>query len=120
MKKSVKVMSIILIIMIALTTISTVCFADTNYDNALNKLKDSGVNDKVMDYGGTIVGIVRAVGIVAAVVILMVVGIKYMKGSAEEKAEYKKTMPAYIIGAILLFAATQVIAWIIELSQGFN
>ena len=36
----------------------------------------------------------------------MVLGIKYMMGSAEEKAEYKKTFIPYIIGAVLLFAAS--------------
>ncbi len=32
-----------------------------------------------------------------------------MIGSAEEKAEYKKTMIPYIIGAILIFASTTIV-----------
>ena len=120
MKKQAKIISIILLIIIALTAVTSVCFAATDYSTALGQLKDSGTNANVLKYGQTIVAIVRTIGIIAAVVILMIVGIKYMKGSAEEKAEYKKTMPAYLIGAILLFAATQVIAWIIEVSGSFG
>ena len=44
----------------------------------------------------------------------MVLGIKYMVGSAEEKASYKKTMMPYIVGAILLFGATTVATAIFE------
>ena len=36
---------------------------------------------------------------------LIVLGIKYMMGSAEERAEYKKTLFPYFIGAVLIFAA---------------
>ncbi|MEI3401230.1 MAG: hypothetical protein V8R51_02250 [Clostridia bacterium] len=45
----------------------------------------------------------QTVGIVLSVVILIILGIKYMMGSAEEKAEYKKTMIPYLIGAVSVF-----------------
>ena len=60
----------------------------------------------VKTIGQRLVGILQAVGIVLSVVILIVIGIKYMLGSAEEKAEYKKTLMPYIIGAALIFAAS--------------
>ena len=56
--------------------------------------------------GGKIVGILRVVGIIISVVVIMILGIKYMMGSAEEKAEYKKTFVPYLIGALLLFGAS--------------
>ena len=58
--------------------------------------------------GNKIVYLVQTVGSVVAVVILIVLGIKYMMGSTEEKAEYKKTLIPYIIGAILIFAASNI------------
>ena len=61
---------------------------------------------KVETLGKTILGVIQVVGTIAAVGILMVVGIKYMMGSAEQKAEYKKVMIPYIIGAVILFAAS--------------
>ena len=51
-------------------------------------------------------------GSVISVVVLIVLGIKYMLGSAEEKAQYKKSLQPYVIGSILVFAAS-VIAGIV-------
>lgn len=59
----------------------------------------------IQDLGNKIIGILQTVGIVLSVVILIILGIKYMMGSAEEKAEYKKTMIPYLIGAVFIFLA---------------
>lgn len=69
---------------------------------------DSNAQTTISTVGGRIMGTIQVVGIVIAVVILMVIGIKYMMGSAEEKAEYKKTMIPYIVGAVLIFAASTI------------
>lgn len=53
--------------------------------------------------GNIILGILKVVGIICSVGTLMVIGIKYMMGSIEEKAEYKKTIWIYILGAVLVF-----------------
>ena len=58
--------------------------------------------------GNNIVKILQTVGVVLSVIILIVLGIKYMMGSAEEKAEYKKTLMPYLIGAALVFAASSI------------
>lgn len=65
--------------------------------------KDIGINT-IATKAGTIVGIIRVIGTVASVIVLAVLGIKYMIGSTSEKAEYKKSMIPYLIGAIMLFA----------------
>ncbi len=54
---------------------------------------------EITNLGQSIIGILQTVGIVLSVVVLIIIGIKYMMGSAEEKAEYKKTMIPYIVGA---------------------
>lgn len=43
-----------------------------------------------------------------SIIVIIVLGIKYMVGSVEEKAEYKKTLLPYIIGAVFVFGATTV------------
>ena len=55
-----------------------------------------------------ILGIIQVIGVVVSVVMLIVIGIKYMVGSIEERAEYKETLKPYIIGAFLLFTGTTV------------
>ena len=65
-------------------------------------------DQKLANIGNIIVGVVRAVGTALAVLILTIIGIKYILGSVEERAQYKQTMMPYIIGAILLFGGSQV------------
>lgn len=43
-----------------------------------------------------------------SIIIIIVLGIKYMVGSTEERAEYKKTLLPYVIGAVFVFGATTV------------
>lgn len=55
-----------------------------------------------------ILGYINTIGIVVSVITIIVVGLKYMLGSIEEKAEYKKTLVGFLIGALLLFSATTI------------
>lgn len=64
------------------------------------------------DIGNIILGVIQVVGTVVAIAILMMLGIKYMMGSVEERASYKKSMLPYLIGAILLFGAVNLTATI--------
>ena len=66
-----------------------------------------------------IVSAIKIIGIVVSVVALMIIGIKYMLGSVEEKAEYKKTLIPYIIGACLLFTGSLVPEIIYKFMQNF-
>lgn len=66
------------------------------------------------DKAGVILGAVRTLGVVISVLVLMFVGIKYMLGSVEERADYKKAMMPYVIGAILLFATTTFVTIIFD------
>ena len=49
-----------------------------------------------------IIGIITTVGIIVLVITLIVIGMKYMLGSVEDRAEYKKTMIFYIIGVVFI------------------
>jgi len=77
---------------------------DTNKNQTIQN--DDG---EIAKLGGQIASILTTIGIVVAVIVLLVLGIKYMIGSAQEKAEYKKTMIPYIIGAVLLLSASGIV-----------
>lgn len=62
-------------------------------------------------------GYVQVVGTILSVIILMIIGFKYMLGSMEEKAEYKKTLIPYIIGAFMLFSGSFVPQIIYQIAQ---
>ena len=71
----------------------------------------------ITSFGNSIVRVLSTVGIVVSVVVLIVLGIKYMLGSAEEKAEYKKTLLPYVIGAALIFAASSIVSIVYTFMQ---
>ena len=52
-----------------------------------------------------ILSVVSVGATIIAVIVLIVLGVKYMTGSTEEKAEYKKTLLPYFVGAIFVFGA---------------
>ena len=118
MKKSIKIVSVALMI-VAIMLVSTSVFA--NDFRPTNVSINTSNTTEVQNIGSRILGIIRVVGTIVAVGMLIVLGIKYMMGSAEERAEYKKTLFPYFIGAILIFAATtladMVYGWAQSLGQ---
>ena len=121
MKKSIKVIATLLLAIMLVTSIAgTVLAVDPN--TVLNGLNGNGnvqTND-LTKVGNNIVTIIQVVGIVIAVIVLLVIGIKYMMGSASEKAEYKITMIPYIVGAVLIFAGTSLVRVIYSLSTSVS
>ena len=59
----------------------------------------------------------QIIGTILSVTVLIVLGIKYMLGSVEERAEYKKSMMPYLIGAIMIFGITNIVALIAGISE---
>ena len=116
MKKTKRISAIILLVLILVG--QTICYAapfnDSNKATYQPKefttsgkivTSGKGVNN-VVKTGGKVVGLIQVIGTIASIGTLVVLGIKYMMGSAEERAEYKKTLFPYIIGAVLIFAAS--------------
>ena len=60
----------------------------------------------VFEKAGELLGTINVIGVVCSIIVLIVIGVKYMVGSIEEKAEYKKTIWTYILGMFFLAAAT--------------
>ena len=116
--KTMKILTTIATILLIISMGASVVYAD---GITPDKLKPSyqGTGD-IQTVGQKIMGIINTVGVVIAVVILMILGIKYMMGSAEEKAEYKKTMIPYIIGAVLIFGATTIANAVFNFANGLN
>ena len=76
----------------------------------------TGSNEKISTIAGKILGVVQTVGVIVSVVVLGLIGIKYMCGSIEEKAEYKKTMIPYIVGCVLVAATSSMAGILYEIA----
>lgn len=120
MKKTSKIVAILCIVL-TIVMISVCSFAsDVKPGDFKPTTLGSSVTKGITDLGGTIISVVRTVGVLVAVVILLILGIKYMMGSAEEKADYKKSMIPYIVGAVLVFSASTIAGIVYDMAIALN
>ena len=116
MKRSTKIKiitSIICIIMLVLWCSTSVLAADGGINAKELTPKYDPANTKDMQgWAGKIMGIIRNVAVIASVIILMVIGVKFILGSTEEKAEYKKSLIPIVVGIVLVVGATTIAAFI--------
>lgn len=126
-KKMIKIVTT-LIVMVLLISMTSPIFA-TNKKGSGGGItpatitadhSDGGAGDLVESFGKKLVGIFQTVGVVVSVVIVLALGIKYIMGSPEEKAEYKKSMIPYLVGAILLFAASTITNIVYQFATSLN
>ncbi len=89
----------------------TTIIVDDTFDPGLYKPNpiQSGGGGYIEDYGERMAGFIQIVGTIVSVGTLMVIGIRYMVCSVEEKAEYKERLLPYFIGAMLVFAASNLV-----------
>ena len=121
MKKLSKVVPVILAIMMLLSLATTVVMASGAITpSEIGPDKSTLSVSSIEGLGNDIVRILSTIGIVVSVAVLIVLGIKYMVGSAEEKAEYKKTLLPYVIGAALVFAASAIAQIVYNFTSGIS
>jgi len=114
-KKIIITFNLILFTILSLLLLSNQVRADidpTKYDPGTINTSDV---KPITDIASLVVNFISVFGVVISVLTLIILGIKYMMGSVEEKADYKKTMIPYLIGAVMIFAITQVLGIIIKI-----
>lgn len=113
-----KLKKIVVILAMFILIFSTNCFATIDTD----KFKPGGLQnyEEPFDMAGTIVGVLQVVGTVVAVLGIVIIGIKFMMGSVEQKAEYKKTLIPYLVGCIFIFAIPTIVSIIYGLATQIN
>ena len=108
MKKN-KLFTVILICIIMIA-IGTVVFASDIINPDDYHVEPSvSSSGEAMDIVKTILGVVNVVGVIILVSTIALLGIKYITGTLEERAEYKKSMIPILIGAFLLFSTSTLI-----------
>lgn len=99
------------------STLSFAAINGVNPSDTFNTETKSNAVNTVKSFGNNMLGIVSTAASVLAVIILIILGIKYMMGSAEEKAEYKKTLLPYAIGAVFVFGAGLITSVLFNIAQ---
>lgn len=65
----------------------------------------------------TIINTIRIIGTGTSIIMITYLGIKYMSAAPNEKAEFKKSASIFILGAVLVFAATNILAIIYDFTS---
>jgi hypothetical protein len=109
--KKIKITIFNFIVAFEIMTNKVLAASKINIDTGKFKPNSGGATgaSKLLSMGRIIVGILQAIGSVVSVVVLIIIAIKYMLGSVEEKVEYKETMKPYIIGCALLFSISNIV-----------
>ncbi len=115
--------------------ISIICFISICYTNnfvfAANGLNVNAfenptaegtekVTNLVNSTAGAAVSVIRIVAASIAVIMLLVIAMRYMISSPGDRADIKKHAVAYVIGAFVLFGVTGILGVLVDLSNTFN
>lgn len=99
-----RVFKIFILILILLMLVSN----DVNAFTIRGLTGNSKDTSEIELIGNKSIQIVSTIGSIISVIVIVVLGIKYIMGSVEEKASYKKTLIPFLIGAIFIFAASSI------------
>ena len=108
MNKAIKIVSVAMLVALVIGMLATPVLA-TSEDLVGQFRPDTGNTSGVTTIFNSVIGIVQVVGTGIAIIMLIVLAIKYLTAAPEGKAEIKKTAIMYVIGAILVFAASAVL-----------
>ena len=97
MKKLIHYMSFIIVFILILSL--SVSFASTTAE-------------KVQGSGNNIIRVIRWAGYLTALGMLIFIGIKYMLGAADAKANMKTAIVNWLMGALMVFMTTTIITWV--------
>ena len=111
MKKFKKLSFIVIQIMFCLLTVSNNIYAAGSAGNSGMFKIYNPINNPFSNTVSAVIGVIQAVGMSIAVIILVWLGVKYIMASPDGKAEIKKQAFGYILGAVLLFGAS----WLVPL-----
>lgn len=109
-KKVLKVITILLMIAaIAFAAISPVMAKAPDPKTFDNYADSTGAGKSAKRIVGTLIDVFQIVGVGVAIIMLVMLAIKYLSAAPNEKAEIKKSVSIYVLGAVLLFAASGVL-----------
>jgi nitric oxide reductase large subunit len=129
MKLMKKILVIFILIIMFGFNIYNICASAASkvqYDDEMktlinNKYEDTTDTDKkINNITATVITVVRIIGVAIAIVMLLVIAMKYMTAAPGEKADIKKSAIVYVVGAVVLFGATALLGIIAEFSKGIQ
>ena len=114
MKKYKKLIIVAMLLILISIPLCTFAIDMSPYENIYQA---PGGIESLNSIGGKILGIIQVIGMGISVIMIIVIGMKYMIASVEEKAKLKETLIPYLIGAILLFGGSNILSIVVRFSK---
>lgn len=122
MKKTLKFFTVVLLsVMMLFAFAQPVCFAAPAGDDVKKWTSDEGAN---VDTSGldtfvkTIVKVLRIAAVAVALIVLMVIGIQFIIGGTQQKADYKKALIPVAVGCALIVFGSYIVEFLFSLNGG--
>jgi hypothetical protein len=103
-KKLIKILTILALAIVLISCCTAAVFASSYHV--------SSIEPTSVPFAGIIISVVQVCCYAAAVIWIMIIGLKYLSASPDGKAEIKKQLFAAFIGGLILFSIGSIIAWI--------
>ena len=102
MKKSIKILSVLMMAIMMVMTVTPVF--------ASNQIRPDPPENtgNILILAGRILGFLQWIALIGGTIIIAILGIKYMMGSLEERADYKKSFIPLIVGIIVVMGAVTI------------
>ncbi len=118
-RKMSKVLSVIILVLVMMTTMSTIIYASTisnmvsgaddfiesGKDQSHSKINSAFANDKMKSIVDVIYNVFLILGIIIAIIVGLILGIQFITGSVEQKSKIKESIIPYVAGCTVIFGA---------------
>lgn len=91
-------------------------------DDFINQGDPSKVvsKDNIKDTSGMVFRVLLFIGIIVAIIAGIIIGMQFVTGSVEAKAQVKEKLIPYVVGCIIIFGAFGIWKLVVDLLQGVN
>lgn len=125
MRKKIKIIVLLLVVLLTEILLFSVSYADQKDDinsiindmSGLNNSTGVGSDNSIVKGVNVVYTIIRVAGTGIALLMVMVLGIKYMMTSVEEKAEIKKQAIPILVGSAFIFATSNLLSMVAKVVE---
>ena len=115
-----KIFSLLMVLFLVFIITTPVFADDLPGYSQMKDITNVGGTTKLVSAGNKILGVVYAVGVVVSIGTLCIIGIKYMMSSPSEKADLKSKAMPFVIGAIIMFCAANILQVVNKMAEWIN
>lgn len=116
-KRTAQIITVLTVVLGILFATSMVFAADSY---VIPTAASSGADGAIGKIGSMVLSVAQIVGTAVAVIMLIVLAIKYISAAPNDKADIKKHAVVYIVGAIVLFAASALLGIVKNFAGGIS